>query len=73
MRLNASFQYNGTSSHCTGANVNLERCSKPYTITKRYADRKNNKAYGYFTILKDGKSFITKVLTMTYSKNGTII
>lgn len=72
MRLNASFQYNGTSSYCTGATVNVEKCSKPYTITKRYPDRKGNKAYGYFTILKDGKNFITKVLTITCSKNGTL-
>lgn len=72
MRLNASFRYNGTSSYCTNAIAKVEKCSKPYTITKRYSERKSNKAYGYFTILKNGKNFITKVLTITCSKTGTL-
>ncbi len=72
MALKASFMYNGKSSICSGASARVERCASPYTITKYYSKKSGNKAYGYFSILKNGKGFLTKVLSLTCSKNGTI-
>lgn len=72
MALTASFQYNGKSSRCTKAIARVEKCSKPYTITKYYPIREGNKGRGYFTILKNRKSFITNVVTLTCSKNGIV-
>lgn len=72
MRLSASFRYNGTKSYCTGSKATIEKCIKPFTIAKYYATKEENKAKGYFTILKDGKSYMTKVTSLTCSASGII-
>lgn len=72
MRLKATFQYNGRGSHCMGKNEYVDKCVKPYTIPVHYSNKENNTAYGHFRIQKNGKHFITKILTLTCSKNGTL-
>ena len=72
MKLSASFRYNGTKSYCTGAKATIQKCVNPFSITKHYADKTDNKAKGYFTIRKDGESYLTKVISITCSANGTV-